>query len=153
MKNCEPEVLTVMKPDDFEQRLRQQTWREAPPSWRAEILTAAQAAQSSHAPARRKTGTGTSLIWEHICFWLWPSPRAWGALAAVWLVILGGNLVSNARYPATSGHPMADADLMHNIRQRQRAMAELLDISESAESPANSRPAPRGDLRGTNRMG
>jgi hypothetical protein len=32
-------------------------------------------------------------------------------------------------------------------------MAELLEPAETIESPGTMRPAPRGDLRGANRMG
>jgi hypothetical protein len=149
MKNCEPETETAMKPDEFEQRLRRQSWREVPPAWRREILAAARAAGSPDHPRE----PAAARWWGQLSFLLWPSPRAWAAVAAAWLVILSGNLLINAGAPAASGQPMNEAHLMENLRQRQRAMAELLEPAETIESPGTMRPAPRGDLRGANRMG
>ncbi|HEV7868267.1 MAG TPA: hypothetical protein VGO90_11330 [Chthoniobacteraceae bacterium] len=55
--------------NDFEHKLAQQTFREPPRDLRRVILAAAEPTPSS--------------TWRE---WLWPSPSAWGALAAVWLV-------------------------------------------------------------------
>ena len=58
--------------NDFERKLSQQTFRAPPPDLRAAIL-----------------GTPANVIvpdrwiWRD---WLWPSPRAWAALAALWVI-------------------------------------------------------------------
>ena len=59
--------------NDFERKLRDTPMRTPPRGWRAEILAALPANQ----PA--------ALRWRA---WLWPSPRAWAALAAIWLVLI-----------------------------------------------------------------
>lgn len=56
--------------DEFERQLSRQPLRPPPPGWRAEILACA---GKIAAP---------DWTWRD---WLWPSPAAWGALAAVWI--------------------------------------------------------------------
>ncbi len=68
--------------DDFEQFLKNQPLRAVPPEWRSEILAAA--SQGGRKEIALPAWRG----------WLWPSPYAWGALAAVWVVILGLNIAS-----------------------------------------------------------
>ena len=71
--------------NDFEQKLARQNFREPPAALRAEILRACAAA----APA--------AWTWRD---WLWPSPQAWAALAALWLIFaavqLGDRSISQA---------------------------------------------------------
>ncbi len=69
--------------DEFEKFLRHQPLRPPPENWRAEILAAA-----AQAPVKRVSK------WTA---WLWPSPYAWGALAAVWVVIFSLNAASMPR--------------------------------------------------------
>jgi len=61
--------------NDFERKLSQQTFRAPPPDLREAIFGRAEV---------------TSNIVEPACWtwrdWFWPSPQAWGALAAVWVV-------------------------------------------------------------------
>lgn len=63
--------------NDFERKLSQQGFRMPPSEWREEIL----------GPAT-KVVAFRSWTWRD---WFWPSPQAWGALAALWIVfaILG----------------------------------------------------------------
>jgi hypothetical protein len=58
--------------NDFERKLQQQPFRTPPPDLRAAICDA-----PAHliVPAR--------WTWRD---WFWPSPQAWGALAALWLI-------------------------------------------------------------------
>lgn len=58
--------------NEFERKLSEQAFRMPPPEWREEIL-----------------GSATRIVvppawtWRD---WFWPSPHAWGALAALWIV-------------------------------------------------------------------
>ena len=58
--------------DELEQKLREMPMRAIPADWKQDIL-------GSPVQAKEKV-----LSWH---FWLWPSPRAWTAVAAVWLMI------------------------------------------------------------------
>jgi hypothetical protein len=73
--------------NDFERQLSDQPLRPPPPAWRAEILAGA---AKIVAP---------SWTWRD---WFWPSPIAWGALAAVWVgafVLSGSEASSMASAP------------------------------------------------------
>ena len=78
--------------DDFEQFLKSQPLRAAPPEWRAEIL----------ATAKKPVKTSAPRSWLHI--WLWPSPYAWGALAAIWVAIF---ILNSAAQPGRSLTPQS----------------------------------------------
>ena len=58
--------------NDFERKLSQQPFRAAPPDLRAAIIGV-----PTHELAP------VYWTWRD---WFWPSPQAWGALAAVWMV-------------------------------------------------------------------
>lgn len=64
--------------NDFESLLRKQSLAPLPPEWRNEIL-----GQFPSPPAAAPPAPGPS--WRE---WLWPSPWAWGAMAAVWLILI-----------------------------------------------------------------
>jgi hypothetical protein len=135
MKSCNREA--DMKPDDFEQKLSRQPLRQAPPEWRAEILRAARAA-SAHAAVPAKPR-----LRDYLALLLWPSPRAWGALAAAWVVIVAANLAMNSGGPgrASSPAPMAGG----SWRQQQRLMAELLNGAEMPERAKEPKVSPRSE--------
>ena len=59
--------------NDFERKLARQEFREIPAEWRADILRNA-------APALEEEPCSSWLDW------LWPAPRAWAAVAALWLI-------------------------------------------------------------------
>lgn len=59
--------------NDFERQLQRQPLRELPADWRREILARCDAAIVAE----------PVVSWRE---WLWPSPTAWAALAAVWVV-------------------------------------------------------------------
>ena len=77
--------------EKFEEQLREQPFRSMPAEWRSQILSAATAECRGGAPvflerAGRRERRATSNILRGL---LWPHPVAWGALAAVWLLIAG----------------------------------------------------------------
>jgi len=62
---------------DLEDDLRKLQPGKPPAAWRAEILSECE--RSIPAPLNE-----TQASWRD---WLWPSPLAWGALAAVWIAL------------------------------------------------------------------
>lgn len=57
--------------NEFEESLRSLRHRPLPPAWRREILAACEKPVAAR--------------WRD---WLWPSPIAWGALAAIWVGLI-----------------------------------------------------------------
>jgi hypothetical protein len=140
-----------MQHETFEERLRRQPWRPLPREWREEIMVAAQAAITPPL-ARRASVPRWRLMLGYL---LWPSPRAWAGVAALWVVAVAGNIVQHWASPAPKAAlPVAASKTHETLPQRQRVLAEWLNAPEAAPAAAIPTPAPpRGDRRATNRMG
>jgi len=120
-----------MKPDEFENMLRNQPLRQIPAGWRNEILASGRRPES--APEAPNPG------WR---VFLNRFPLAWGALAALWALLLGihillaGPQARKAEANARSGH----SDLM-TIWNLQRSELSLLNERPAdAEQPATAVP-------------
>jgi hypothetical protein len=74
--------------NDFERKLSQQPFRTPPEDLREAILGSA-----------AKIVTPPAWTWRN---WLWPSPAAWAALAAVWVIFAAVDFVSESTSPAFS---------------------------------------------------
>jgi len=77
--------------DLFEQRLRRQPLRPVPSAWREEILTAAEAKRRNAASASISEDQAALLVGWRLLFAR--LPLAWASLAALWVVIIGVNLM------------------------------------------------------------
>ena len=77
--------------NDFERKLSQQPFRTLPVDWRADVLGI---------PANVVAVPSAS--WRD---WFWPSPRAWGALAALWLLLATLQLGSRPTSPTAKQAP------------------------------------------------
>ncbi|MES2570710.1 MAG: hypothetical protein V4710_11735 [Verrucomicrobiota bacterium] len=78
---------------DFERQLQGQHFREFARHWRDEILVQAQTAARM---AERNSAGRSARPWKE---WFWPSPIAWGALAALWTLLFA---FSDAGRPAAT---------------------------------------------------
>jgi hypothetical protein len=133
--------------DDFEEILKRQSFRPLPPDLRAEILAAASApAQPAVSASSKRVPTSTTpRPWWSA--WLWPSPYAWAALAAAWLVILGLNLADSSSRPAQfPGNFPSSPQFLALLVEQRRLLDELsrpalahttppLDPDSRADSP------------------
>jgi len=131
-----------MKFDDFEQKLRGQPLRRIPDGWREDILAAAQAA------ARRPTGQTEAIAgWR---LWFARFPVAWGALAAVWVLVIAINVSLRDRSDAVAQTSVIPSRVsMAALRQQRQLLAELIEgrgVGES-EPPRTAAPAPRSQRR------
>jgi hypothetical protein len=116
--------------DEFEQFLSKQPLHSIPPEWRRELLVA------GGVPSRQPW-------WRE---WLWPSPVAWAALAAVWLVIIALNFTVRlpAHETAKRTSPAA-TDIAVAFAEHRRLLAELT-LPETTPRHPQMKPGPRSEL-------
>ena len=138
-----------MKTDDFEKRLQCQPLQTPPAAWREEILTAARAnLRKPESVEEAGLLTGWRALLARI-------PVAWGAVAALWLVIIGANsLMSGPASTMVASSPGPASHEPMTVWNLQRAEYSLLvnHQTDAPElSPAPRRPAvpppPRSDIR------
>ncbi len=131
-----------MKPDDFEQRLRQEPLRPVPAEWREEILSAAQAAA-----ARPSTLDPHSTPWWRAM--LWPCPQAWAGLAAAWLVILTLSFMmrDEPRMVARPDPVPPPTQVQAELKEQRRLLLELAGLREAGNAvrPASPATKPRSE--------
>lgn len=135
----------------FERRLQRQTLRPVPPSWREEILSAARAAAPPAAIPGTRSPTVASLLMAWLRTLLWPHPRVWAGLAAVWLALLVVNVAS--REPARqeiAARPAAESPQRRELlRQQEQLLADLVGplSRPQADRPKPAVPQPRSQRR------
>jgi hypothetical protein len=127
-----------MNDSEFEKHLQRQPLRQVPQEWRAGIL---QNAVSSHPTTHDPR---PSLL----AVFLWPHPKAWAGLAALWVVIFAVQF-------AASDHPVhitkeveaPSPDALIVLQQETQLMAEVVGRTppHEADRPKPSAPQPRSD--------
>lgn len=125
-----------MNPDDqIEARLRRQPLRALPTEWRAEILSVAEKARQV-APRRS--------WWQEM---FWPHPVAWGALASVWIVIVGANFATREPERVMAHRPAPTRELREMLHEQERLLAELVGPAEKPDIDRPKPNAPRSQRR------
>ena len=127
-----------MKPDGFEQKLQQQSLREIPSEWRGEILAAARSGASAERRQKNLMDGGflpkaASPGW--FVNLLWPHPKAWAGLAAVWILIFAVDFSTRdtTQVVAEKSSPPTP-EVVAELRQQQRMLAELIGSSQAREA-------------------
>jgi hypothetical protein len=126
-----------MKTDDFEKQLQEQPMRQVPGYWRGQIL---QAARKSEIRNPKPEGQKS---WLHQL--LWPCPQAWGALAAVWVVVLFLNANSHSTDTQIAKVHAEPREVMMAVKLQLKFRAELMSANDVpvAEPPKLSAPQSR----------
>ncbi|HTL57576.1 MAG TPA: hypothetical protein VL361_17960 [Candidatus Limnocylindrales bacterium] len=133
-----------MQGDDFEEWLHQQPLRKLPAEWRNDILSAANAAtEGGYAPRVVSARRPVSSLKAYLAVLLWPSPKAWVGLAAVWVLLITVNhtakdsseSIASSGAEATSGMIMA-------WKEQQRILTELIQPAKTASIQPSRQPAP-----------
>ena len=131
--------------EQFEQRLRRQSLKKIPGEWRAEILSAAHGAQiTRHASPVSRLST----LNQKLSTFLWPHPKAWAGLAAVWIGILILNLSQRDQSPgAAETFSPPTPEVMAELRQQKLLFAELMGSPQTpdADRRKNVPPGPRSE--------
>ena len=164
-----------MKPDDFEPRLQRQTLRAVPREWRAEILARANAAARASKQREGDSSLGAGLNSSRRRQWastvsgylslvtsaatrmgrelIWPNPRAWAGLAAVWIVIFALKLSTENEGRIAGNKSSATPEVIAELRQQKLLFAELIGEVEvrDAKPPKRSPPRPRSERSGETR--
>ncbi len=131
--------------DEFEQKLSRQTLRKLPGEWRAEILAAA------NSRARRGEAGKISFLStfnRQLSALLWPHPKAWAGLAAVWIAILTLNLSTRdpSEIVAKKSAPPSP-EVVAELKQQKLLFAELIGSTETlvADRQKLFLPRPRSE--------
>ena len=133
-----------MNTDDFEQRLQRQPLRQIPAEWRAEILDAC---RESKVESREQERLWPSTLVSRLSTVLWPHPKAWAGLAAVWILIFFVNFSMRDTPPVIAEKTAPPSpEVIVELKQQQRMLAELIGANQAreAESP-RFLPLPRSE--------
>jgi hypothetical protein len=130
--------------DNFEQKLQRQRLRQVPAEWRGEILAAATSCHSS----RVTRHTFFSTLNAQLSTILWPHPKAWAGLAAVWILIFAVNFSTRDQSPALAEQSSPPSpEVIMELRQQQRLLAELIGPRDirNADRSKSFVPQPRSE--------
>lgn len=136
-----------MKPDDFEQKLQRQPLRPVPAEWRAEILAAAREAETPRSSVGKRSALSLpaflSTLNAQLSNLLWPHPKAWAGLAAVWILILTVDLSIRDRAPMTAEKSLPPSPIVvAQLQQQQRMLAELIGARDAGDADRSKPLAP-----------
>jgi len=119
--------------NEFEKQLASQALKSVSAHWRAEILRDARAQATTDVPA----SSSRPLWWLREL--LWPCPQAWGALAAIWIVIAAFQFTSPGAVPGIIGEGAKSH--VTSILEQRRELTRLLDgTSGKNDQPSADRP-------------
>jgi hypothetical protein len=76
--------------------------------------------------------------------WFWPSPAAWGAVAAAWVVILGLHLAGTSPRPARPTLARQTPATLQALRAQRELLVEL--VTPPGREPEPARPRRRSEL-------
>jgi hypothetical protein len=135
---------------DFEKQLQRPALRKIPVEWRAEILDAARAATPAPRRSEITFRALLSAFGGQLSSLLWPHPKAWATLAAIWLGILSMNF-----YAADPPRQLAKNDVLPSpeflvaIREQRRELAKLIEpnVNSDVNKPRSLRSGPRTECR------
>jgi len=131
-----------MKPDDFEQKLQRQSLRQIPAEWREEILSAAK-----HTPRPAPRASVLSTFNHQLSTILWPHPKAWAGLAAVWILIFCMDFSMRDKSPLVAEKAAPPSpEVIVELKQQQRMLVELIGASQVRDAePTRFLPLPRSE--------
>ena len=76
--------------------------------------------------------------------WLWPSPVAWGAVAAVWVAIIGLHLAGSDPRPARPVLARQTPATLQALREQRELLVEL--VTPAGREPEPIRPRRRSEI-------
>jgi len=137
-----------MSTDDFEQKLQRQPLRQVPTDWREEILTTAECAAATRRAPPATRPSWLSTLSHQLSTILWPHPKAWAGLAAVWLLILAVDFSARDQSPVVAEKSAPPSlEVLVELKQQQRLLAELVGSYEAPDADRRKifSPKPRSE--------
>ncbi|HEV2691802.1 MAG TPA: hypothetical protein VG347_02795 [Verrucomicrobiae bacterium] len=111
--------------EQFEKRLSAVPLKTVPGEWREEILAAARAGQAVSRPVSQASFLST--LNSRLSTLLWPHPKAWAGLAAVWVCIGVMNFSTREAAPRLVEKSAAPSpEMVAELKKQQRMFAELV---------------------------
>jgi hypothetical protein len=132
-----------MKPDDFEQCLSRRPLKEIPSGWRAEILAVAERASR---PKPRASFLST--LNAQLSTFLWPHPRAWAGLAAVWILIFAVDFSMRDKSPMVAEKISPPSpEIIAELKKEHLMYAELIGARDTSDADRSKLrvPSPRSE--------
>jgi hypothetical protein len=129
--------------NELEQKLSRQPVRRIPAEWRAEILAAAELPPRPAPRASFLSGRN-----QQLSMWLWPHPKAWAGLAAVWILIFTVDFSArDRRQLAAEKSAPPSLEAMAEVRRQKLLFAQLIGPDElrAAVAPRSFLPRPRSE--------
>jgi len=128
--------------EQFEKRLQGLPQRPIPAQWRGEILGAARQAARPGGNALLRLPSNLNALLGRL---LWPHPKAWVGLAAIWLLVIVLNFsireAPDAQLARQVGRP--SPQMLEMLYQQEQLMAELVAPFEQPEANRTKAGAPR----------
>jgi hypothetical protein len=136
------------KEENFEARVSGQPLRAVPAAWRGEILAAARAARTEGTAATVTEESWLAVVQRQVVALLWPHPKAWAGLAAVWVGIIALNVSTQEGAPKRAEKTATPSPAMvAELKKQQRMFAELVGGYDTVEAdrPRIFAPRPRSE--------
>ena len=136
-----------MNTDEFEKRLQRVPLREIPSEWRGQILKGAVESRQVSFVTRPSF---LSTLNHRLSTLLWPHPKAWASLAALWMGIAVVQFAASDRavyVTKKTESPSPEAIVL--LQQQTRLMAELVGRASTVDldRPKSIAPQPRSERR------
>lgn len=129
--------------NEFEQKLSRQPLKKIPTEWREEILREGRACSPSEpcGAVRRPRPTSN---WSWLSTIFWPHPKAWAALAAIWIFIFVVNFSTRDRSEIVAKKSVPPSpEMVVELKQQQRLFAELIGANDLREADRQKLFVPR----------
>src|SRR5215472_10532945 len=117
--------------NEFERRLKRQVLKPVPSAWKEAILEAArtECGEDAFDPGKRsyRSSVASSVIARILSQLLWPGGRAWAALGAVWVLIIGVIVINRdtGEDRVASGPSQPSPLVQKLLREQSRLFVEL----------------------------
>jgi hypothetical protein len=117
--------------NELEKKLSRRPLKQIPAEWRGEILSAARDAKAAHPESRIPHRSFLSTLNHQLSALLWPHPKAWAGLAAVWIAIIALNLSmrDHSEIVVNKSAPPSP-EVVAELKQQKLLFAELIGAND-----------------------